>query len=67
MFRYIPVICPVCKARLDRRLKAELCIVTCIECNVKWMFKPNQELPVPITDKKEDVCDCGGCQYRDNH
>lgn len=68
MFTKETVACPVCRGLLGYRAKNEACSFVCREC--RWIYCWNEKgklgQPIKVEDKrKPEVCDCGGCQARD--
>lgn len=69
MFPKQTVYCPVCNDTLGYLTKGEVCSYVCTEC--QWIFTWNRQgkmtAPIKVDRKKKDTCDCGSCQYRDEH
>lgn len=61
--------CPVGNhAELGELVKGRVCSFVCKECMFVFTWDAKGKLCPPMkvdTKKKKDICDCGGCQARD--
>lgn len=67
MFQKPTLFCPVCDGCLGYLTKGEVCSFLCKEC--RWIFTWGRDgklkPPIKFDEKPSKVCDCGGCQDRE--
>lgn len=63
--RSITLYCPVCKSNLGTKERFPTIITRCEECEVTFLWKEGEKLPVPVMDSKAlkvvKYCSKDGC------